>query len=111
MSLTRNTNRDLLYLFYGKTSYHIYCGNYYQTSTISVSISTPLNMHLFGLNNNGTNAGGTWKIIWFNIVGYNSTKLRSFVPVIRKSDGKPCMYDAVNGQFYANAGTDEFLFG
>ena len=33
------------------------------------------------------------------------------VPCVRKSDGKPGLYDIVNGVFYTNSGTGEFLYG
>lgn len=33
------------------------------------------------------------------------------VPCVRKSDGKPGLYDTVNGAFYTNSGTGEFLCG
>lgn len=38
------------------------------------------------------------------------TLVRDFVPSIRIADNKPGMYDTVNGVFYTNAGTDEFLY-
>ena len=41
----------------------------------------------------------------------NGTLVRDFVPVIRKSDNKPGMWDKVTRTFYTNSGTDEFLYG
>lgn len=40
-----------------------------------------------------------------------STLQRYFFPCYRKSDGKPGMYDTVNGVFYTNAGSGEFILG
>lgn len=37
--------------------------------------------------------------------------VRNMIPCIRNSDNKPGMYDLVNGVFYTNAGTGEFLYG
>lgn len=112
LSLTRNTNTDLLTLHYWKTAYEIYCGNYTQTQTgLTMTISTPLNIYLFGLNNNGTLAGGTWKILNANLYNTNNLIQKSFAPVIRKSDNQPCLYDFVSGEFYTNAGTGTFLYG
>ena len=39
----------------------------------------------------------------------NSILKRDFVPVVRKSDNKPGMYDRVTKQFFTNAGTGEFI--
>lgn len=36
--------------------------------------------------------------------------VRNFVPALRLSDNKPGLYDTVNGVFYTNAGTGEFLY-
>lgn len=50
------------------------------------------------------------KIYKFKI--YDSEVLvRDFIPVLRKSDSKPGMYDLVSGQFFVNQGTGEFSYG
>lgn len=36
--------------------------------------------------------------------------VRNFMPALRLSDNKPGLYDTVNGVFYTNAGTGEFLY-
>jgi len=41
----------------------------------------------------------------------NGTVVRHFFPCYRKSDMKPGMYDTVNGVFYTNAGSGEFILG
>ena len=41
----------------------------------------------------------------------NGTLTRDFVPVIRKSDNKPGMWDKVTRTFYTNAGSGEFNYG
>ena len=41
----------------------------------------------------------------------NNVLVRDLVPVIRKSDNEPCMYDAINETFYVNTGTGTFLYG
>ena len=40
-----------------------------------------------------------------------TTLVRNFVPCYCKSDGKPGMYDTIDGVFYTNAGSDEFILG
>lgn len=37
--------------------------------------------------------------------------IRDFIPCYIKSTGKPGMYDIVNGRFYTNHGTGEFIVG
>ena len=39
----------------------------------------------------------------------NDILVRNFIPCYRKIDNVPGMYDVVNGVFYTNAGTDEFI--
>lgn len=41
----------------------------------------------------------------------NGTMIRDFIPVIRKSDSQPCLYDLINSEFYTNQGTGTFLYG
>jgi hypothetical protein len=40
-----------------------------------------------------------------------TTIVRNMYPCYRKSDMKPGMYDTVNGVFYINAGSGEFILG
>lgn len=37
--------------------------------------------------------------------------IRDFIPCYRKTDNKPGMYDMINGIFYINQGTGEFIMG
>ena len=36
--------------------------------------------------------------------------VRNYIPALRISDDKPGLYDNVNGEFYVNGGTGEFLY-
>ena len=40
-----------------------------------------------------------------------SELLQNMIPVVRKTDNKPGMYDTVSGKFYTNNGTGEFTYG
>ena len=76
----------------------------------SDSTAFPYSLYLFALNDKWT-ANDYWyyKLYYFKI--YDSgTLVRDFIPVIRKSDNKPWLYDLVNDQFYTNAGTGEFNY-
>ena len=70
------------------------------------------NFLLFTVNTNGT--ADTRRFvgkIYYSKLWDNGILVRNFIPAIRKSDNKPGMYDKVTGQFFTNAGTDEFLYG
>lgn len=76
-------------------------------------------------NGSETSFGNTWNCALFNrgkaqgFVGkvysmkiYNNGVLvRDFIPVLRQSDGNVGLYDKVNGTFYNNAGTGNFIYG
>lgn len=50
------------------------------------------------------------KLSYFKVM-YNNSYLKRMYPVYRKADNKPGMYDIVNGVFYTNQGTGEFIVG
>lgn len=49
------------------------------------------------------------KLFGLKIYNTSNVLLRDYVPVVRKSDNKPGMYDRVTKQFFTNAGTGEFI--
>lgn len=89
--------------------------NFTNTGNIEDTQST---CFIFNLNR-GVGIGGkdpdNWgcvgKLYYFKIFDSNNTLVRSFIPVIRKSDKKPGMFDLVEQKFYTNQGTGEFLTG
>ena len=50
------------------------------------------------------------KLSYFKVI-YNDTYIKRMYPVYRIADNKPGMYDIVNGVFYTNQGTGEFVVG
>lgn len=61
-------------------------------------------------NNNGYDFYSHTRMFYAKFYGKDGALLRDFIPCKRRSDGKPGMYDAVNGGFYTNQGTDaDFL--
>lgn len=69
---------------------------------------------LFG----STNYNGGYTYAPNKVRYYNNTKIydngnlvRDLMPIIRKSDNVPCLYDLVSNTFYTNAGTGTFLYG
>lgn len=52
-----------------------------------------------------------WVAKYYNLKIYdNDVLIRDFIPVLDE-DGVPCMYDLVEGKFYYNAGTGQFIAG
>lgn len=71
------------------------------------------NWYLFARNcdNEIDDNGGHVRIYSFKVSYLNNETyipLRNMLPCVRKSDGKPGMYDLVSGNFFVNIGTGEF---
>ena len=79
--------------------------------TINSNITNiPYNIYLFGRNNAGTTVYSKVRIYNLSFSTSNGIKIRDFTPVL-DPDGVPCMYDKVEGKFYYNAGTGQFIAG
>lgn len=66
-------------------------------------------MYLFGLNHGGNIDARLFdgKIYYFKIYEDN-TLVRNFIPVLDENN-VACLFDKVEGKFYYNQGTGEFL--
>lgn len=72
--------------------------------------SRPLSIFTFGADEGGY-ARGIYKLYYFRVYDGNVC-VRDMIPCYRKSDGKPGLYDIINGVFYTNAlNGDDFLLG
>ena len=81
-------------------------------SNTTATFTGAYNMHVFAVINNGTLLSPLTKANCYRFSIYdNGTITKDLVPVLRKSDNEPCLYDLVNGEFYTNAGTGTFLYG
>lgn len=79
-------------------------------STMTGTFTTPVNMTLFVLNRNGSLAEyGTLKLYSMQIYD-NGTLVRDFIPC-QNASGAVGLWDAVNEEFYGNAGTGTFTAG
>lgn len=69
------------------------------------------NMYIFALNNNGTteNISGGKKLYSFKIYD-DGTRVRDFIPC-KNPSGVVGLYEIVEGKFYQNQGTGEFIAG
>lgn len=73
------------------------------------TFNCPVNLVLFGVNTNGTVMAGAAAANYYKIYD-NDLLVRDFIPC-RDPSGAVGLYDLVNGQFYANAGTGTFTAG
>ena len=82
-----------------------------QKSTFK-SFASTWNIYLFALNNTGTSVNGYFG--YGKIYSYkhkrNGVLIRDFVPYL-DANGRPCMWDMVEGKPYYNQGTEEFSYG
>ena len=89
--------------------------------TYNVYTATAYNLFLFGGDNNGSSINRSsytfygMKIWQYRMVDKKMSDikddLRDFVPAKQDSDGAIGLYDTVNGLFYPNEGTGEFIAG
>ena len=93
---------------------HVYIDSTaYGNLTLSDTTSS-LSLYIFGRNvGNNLSDAGTHKLYGLKIFEDNESEdnelLYNFIPVIRKVDQKPGLYDLVEHKFYTNKGTGEFL--
>lgn len=81
------------------------------TATLSNQINPDLDILLFAIQNvSGIGAKSPTRIFDCKLKD-DSGMLRNFVPCYEKSTGVAGMYDLVNGVFYTNAGTGQFIVG
>jgi len=79
-------------------------------SLSSQTFSCPYTAYLFKVNSAGTASTGSFIGKLYSCQIYdNGTLVRDFVPCLNVS-GKSGLYDKVNGVFYGNAGTGEFMY-
>lgn len=87
----------------------VYTGNSNESIQLDSTFETPVNLTIFGVNENGTVIqNGSLKLYSFKIYDGN-TLVRDFVPSIRTNDDSIGLYDVQNNQFYTNSGTGSFI--
>lgn len=76
------------------------------------TITNNHNIYFFTVNNAGTPHTQKASLkLYYACYLDSDVAIRHFMPVLRKSDNEPCLYDLVSGEFYTNAGTGTFLYG
>ena len=79
-------------------------------TTPSSNFQCSYNLYLFANNNGGTVAGFCKAAIYSVEIFENDVKLLNFIPC-KNSESVIGFYDTIGKQFYANAGTGEFVAG
>ena len=90
-----------------------YIDNVLYKSWTYENYSTDLPLYIFGSNHNGVYNYGTrfFGRVYYAKIWDNDALVRNLIPCYRKTDNAVGMYDTVNGVFYTNQGTGEFLKG
>jgi len=88
-------------------------GNNNISHTFTTQSFTSYSCYIFGFNGAGnvSTIRDGMQVVNFKIYDNTNTLVRNMYPVYRISDNKPGMYDIVNGVFYTNQGTGEFIVG
>lgn len=91
--------------------------NIFNNTTVASNISTLGNVtypiYLFASNNSGAVSWISSISLYEFIVSKDNNVIANFIPVYRKTDNKPGLYDTVNNVFYTNAATsgNDFTIG
>ena len=91
----------------------VYVNGELKTTHTAATFQTPVNMYLFGVNNNGTfDTAQPFKgKIYYARIYDNGSLERNFIPCYRVSDNVIGMYDTVHGEFFINKGSGAFTKG
>lgn len=109
-SLSYQFSLDCIMHEYKYTSSDIFLDNTIVASNLCVYPN--LSIYLFARNQNGSVERYTKSRCYnFSVLDSNNQYIRRMYPVYRITDNKPGMYDIVNGVFYTNQGTGEFIVG
>lgn len=88
----------------------VYTNNSGITTPLASTFTTPVNLTIFALNQNGE-AIQHGKVQLYSFKLYDGNDLiRNFVPCYRKNDNEVGLYDTVNNVFYSNNGTGTFTY-
>ena len=108
-------NNDIFEIDWNKNHFNYKQNDVQQQEIIgnNITFSSGSNLYIFALarpsSNNTPYYKGNIKIYYFQIYD-DDVLIRDFIPVL-DGNGVPCMYDKVEGKFYYNAGTGQFVAG
>lgn len=109
------TSQDVVFYDKGKILVSLNKNNLYEDGELiwtatSATFQVPVNMTLFALNRNGSVYEKTTMTLYSCQIYDNGILVRDYVPCLNPSN-EVGLYDIVNGEFYGNAGTGEFIAG
>lgn len=81
------------------------------STTCSITSEYPMYMFAQQSAGNAEYVDAGYFRIYECIIWENQNRIRNFIPCYRREDGVNGMYDTINGVFYINAGTGEFIRG
>ena len=100
------SSRTIMTVIQGRNSATIY------RTHSSIKSYTGMNYPIFAYTaNNGILKGYINMKLWNMKITVNGQIVRDFIPCYRKSDNVIGLYDVINGKFYTNSGTGEFIKG
>ena len=79
------------------------------TTTTNSSFTSPVNLSLFGLNNNGTTISFTSFKMHSCKIFEKGILIRDYIPAVDEN-GKSFMFDRISHTIFDNSGTGEFLY-
>lgn len=103
--------KDMVYVYKQYKNLVYVNGELVKTLTES-EFSSEYDMYLMASHQGGSSLGNIGNVkLYYCKIWAGETLVRDLVPCYRKSDNVVGMYDLVNGVFYTNAGTGEFIKG
>lgn len=97
---------------YYDTTHSFYRDNEYIGYKSGETITLKNRVFLFATNTNGVASFSSGALrLYYAKIWNDNILVRDFIPCYRKSDNAAGLYDLVNGEFYTNKGTGEFILG
>lgn len=106
------TERNNLKTKINNNKYELYINDIKEKEVAIQDFSSTINMYMFAFNWDGEATTRAAKFKFYKCKIYdNDLLIRDFIPVKRKVDNVIGMYDLVEGKFYENNGTGNFVSG
>lgn len=102
-------NEKLTIAHSGLTNTNARNDNTYVTTEAAPALTNAL--YIFSANNEGTADAFSKTKLYSCDITERYDFVHSYIPVVRKTDNKPGLYDITAGEFLVNSGEDEFLYG
>lgn len=96
-----------------KIDYKLASSDVYSNATTrsAVTFQTDYNLYMFAENFRGSVSSFSMMRLYYVQIYESGSLVRDLIPCIRTVDKEVCLYDKVEGKFYTNLGTGEFIAG